>query len=213
MQITPKILRDTEQDFSVQLITTFYSLEKKTEVFMKKWFVILVGVLSFIPSYMVFAESDRSCTHTGTWYGGSEPYKYQYTFIPTVPAGRFTAIADGVYSPDVLGGAAVATKWSGEMVRRPGESAYEIRLIALASGYLVPPSEDPPKIWAVKGDVRFDGCNTLIIEYDWFAIYDWEKVPFVDDPEPYNWIVPPNDTIVETIKRMPMDTTLPVPPQ
>lgn len=188
---------------------------------MKKWLVVVVGIVSFIPSFMAFADGDRSCTHTGTWYGGSVPFKYQYTFIPTVPAGRFTAFADGVYSPEVLGGAAVATTWTGEIVRRPGggsntdndDSAYEIRLIALASGYLIPPPEDPPNIWAVKGNVRFDGCDTLIIEYDWFAIYAWDAVPFVDEPEPNNWLVPPAPPIVETIKRMPTDSKLPAPPQ
>jgi hypothetical protein len=186
---------------------------------MKKSLFILLAIAAFVLSSMVFADSDRSCTHTGTWYGGSEPFKYQYTFIPTVPAGRFTAIADGVYSPAILTNpmnpgvlTELATTWTGEMMRKPGESAYEIRLIALASTYpIAPPPADPPEIWAVKGDVMFEGCDAIVIEYDWFAIYEWDKVPFVDEPDV--WLLSSGEKIIETIKRMPVDSKLPAPPQ
>ena len=191
---------------------------------MKKLLVFAVGLLAFIPSFMAFAESDRKCTHTGTWYGGSyrqdhEGYKYQYTFIPTKPKGRFSAMADGVYNPDTLGGAAVATTWTGEMVRKSKRdsddgndgAAYEIRLIALTSTDPYEPPEVLPMIWAVKGYVKFDGCDTLIIRYDWFGIYSWYKVPFVDEPD--TWLLNSGQEIVETIKRMPMDSKLTVPPQ
>ena len=191
---------------------------------MKKWLAILITFLSFTSSFMAFAESDRNCTQTGTWYGGSyrqdhEGYKYQYTFIPTKPRSRFSVMADGVYNPDSLGGAAVATTWTGEMVRKPSgdsddandNSAYEIRLIALTTMDAIEPPEELPMIWAVKGDVKFDGCNTIVIEYDWFGIYPWDKVPFVDEPDV--WLLNSSQTIVETIKRMPIDSKLPEPPQ
>ena len=186
---------------------------------MKKWLKSVVGIVSFFSCFVSFADSDRSCIHTGTWYGGSAPFKYQYTFIPTVPGDRFTVFADGVYSPAILTNPVnpgvlteLATTWTGELVRKPGSSAYEIRLIALASTYpVVPPSTDPPEIWAVRGDVMFDGCDMIVIEYDWFAIYDWEKVPFVDEPDV--WLLSSGQSIIETIKRMPMDSKLPAPPQ
>lgn len=193
---------------------------------MKTRLVIVVGFLSIISSFMAFAESDRKCTQTGTWYGGSynddhEGYKYQYTFIPTKPGRRFSVTADGVYNPDTLGAAEVATTWTGEMVKKPSKaiggsddsndgSTYEIRLIALTSTDPIDPPEVLPMIWAVKGDVRFDGCNTLMITYDWFAVYTWEKVPFVDEPD--MWVLNSGQAIDESIKRMPMNTKLPTPP-
>jgi hypothetical protein len=103
--------------------------------------------------------------------------------------------------------AAVATTWTGALVRKPG-GTYEMRLIALTTTDPTEPPEELPMIWAVKGDVRFDGCDTIIIEYNWFGIYEWDKVPFV--VEPATWLIySGQDPIVETIKRMLGDTELP----
>ena len=193
---------------------------------MKKWLWVVIGIVSFLSPFTIYADSDKNskqnCTQTGTWYGGSyvpehEGYKYQYTFIPIETEGHYSVTADGVYNPDTLG-AEVATTWTGQMVKKHGRhggkakdnSAYEIRLIALTSTDPVDPPEVLPMIWAVKGDVRFDGCDTLIIEYDWFAIHTWDKVPFVDEPDV--WLLYDGQKIVETIKRMPMKSKLPTPP-
>ena len=182
---------------------------------MKKLLVIIAVVVFFtiVSSFTVFAKGANECTPAGTWYGGSyyeghAGYKYHYTFTPT-QAGRFFAMADGAYYPDSLG-VAIITTWTGEMVEKSGGS-YEIRLIGISLTDPNEPSEESPMIWAGKGDVQFDGCDKMTIEYNFFAIYEWDKVPFVDDP--VTWVLySGDDPIVETIKRMHMGTELPVPP-
>ena len=173
------------------------------------------------------AHGDR-CSPTGTWYGGSyrlehAGYKYQYSFVPS-GQGLYFAMADGVYNPDTLM-AAVATTWTGVLQwKRDGdddeyddaykksEGGYEIRLIALTSNDPIDPPEELPMIWAVRGDLLIKDCHTITIEYDWFAIYEWDQVPFVD--EPVTWLIlSGDDPIIETIKRMPMYSELPVPPE
>jgi hypothetical protein len=170
-------------------------------------------LLMFVISAPVFAEDGR-CTPTGTWYGGSyvpdhEGYKYQYTFVQSEP-GRYFAMADGAYNPDTLG-AAVATTWTGELVKTSG-NAYEIRLIALTTTDPTDPPNELPMVWAVRGNVRFDGCDRMVIEYDWFVVYEWGKIPFVDVPAVWN-LYDGEGPIVETIIRMPTGTTLPRPPR
>ena len=169
--------------------------------------------LTVVISAPIYAENSR-CTPTGTWYGGSynpenEGYKYHYTFVPAEP-GSYFAMADGAYNPDTLG-AAVATTWTGELVKRSGNT-YEIRLIALTSTDPTDPPDVLPMVWAVKGNVRFEGCDKITIEYDWFAIYEWGKVPFVDMPAQWN-LYAGEGPIVETIIRMPMGKTPPRPPR
>ena len=183
---------------------------------MKKLLVIIAAVVFFIivSSFIVFAGGGNKCNPAGTWYGGSyvpehEGFKYQYTFVPSKP-GQFFAMADGAYNPDSLG-AAVATTWTGELVKKSGGS-YEIRLISLMTTDPIHPPEELPMIWAVRGDVQFDGCDKITIKYNWFAIYAWDKVPFVDDP--VTWLIHAgDDPIVETIRRMFMDTELPPLPE
>jgi hypothetical protein len=162
---------------------------------------------------MVFAEGVSECSPAGTWYGGSynpdnAGYKYQYTFSP-IKAGRFFAMADGAYNPDSLG-AAVATTWTGELVKQTGKN-YEIRLIALTTNDPTEPPEELPMIWALRGDVRLEGCDQITITYDWFTICEWDKVPFVDDPVSWNHFAG-DEPIVDTIRRMPMGTELPEAP-
>jgi hypothetical protein len=175
--------------------------------------VLTVLLLVFIASSPIYAGGTGECSPAGTWYGGSynpenEGYKYQYTFFP-IKAGRYSAMADGAYNPDSLG-AAVATTWTGEVYRAEGDS-YEIRLIALTTNDPTEPPEELPMIWAVKGDLEVDGCDTITITYNWFAIYEWDKVPFVDEPIAWN-LYAGSDPIVETIQRMPTGTELPEAP-
>ena len=56
-----------------------------------------------------------------------------------------------------------------------------------------------------------DGCDKMTIKYDWFAIYEWDKVAFVDDL--VTWLRYSDDEpLVETVKRIHIDTELPAPP-
>ena len=71
-------------------------------------------------------------------------------------------MADGAYNPDSLG-AAVATTWTGEVVKTTANS-YEIRLIALTTNDPTAPPEELPMIWAVRGDLEMDGCDRITIE-------------------------------------------------
>jgi hypothetical protein len=135
---------------------------------------LTVVILAFGSSFLVCAEGVSECSPAGTWYGGSynpdnAGYKYQYTFVP-MQAGRFFAMADGAYNPDSLG-AAVATTWTGELVKKKGKN-YEIWLIALTTNDPTEPPEELPMIWAVRGDVQLDGCDQIKITYGWFAIYE-----------------------------------------
>jgi hypothetical protein len=175
--------------------------------------ILVVGISILISSVPIYSSGVSECSPAGTWYGGSynpenAGYKYQYTFSP-MKAGRFFAMADGAYNPDSLG-AAVATTWTGEVVRAKANS-YEIRLIALTTNDPTEPPEELPMIWAVRGDLKIDGCDTITITYTWFAIYKWDTVPFVDAPVSWN-LHAGDDPIVETIRRMPTGTTLPKAP-
>jgi len=127
--------------------------------------VLTVVILAFGSSFMVFAGGVSECSPAGTWYGGSynpdnAGYKYQYTFSP-MKAGRFFAMADGAYNPDSLG-AAVATTWTGELVKKSGKN-YEIRLIALTTNDPTEPPEELPMIWAVRGDARLETASMIFI--------------------------------------------------
>jgi hypothetical protein len=175
--------------------------------------ILVVVVLALGSSFAVFAGGVGECSPAGTWYGGSynpdhAGFKYQYTFTPT-KTGRFFAMADGAYNPDSLG-VAVATTWTGELVKKSGKG-YEIRLIALTTNDPSHPPEELPMIWGVRGDVLLEGCDKMTITYDWFAIHEWDKVPFVDDPVNWN-LFAGDEPIVETIKRMPMGTDIPEAP-
>jgi hypothetical protein len=172
--------------------------------------VVILVVCSAISGY---AGGAGECSLAGTWYGGSynpenAGYKYQYTFSP-VKGGRFFAMADGAYNPDSLG-AAVATTWTGEVVKTTG-GGYEIRLIALTTNDPTEPPEELPMILAVRGDLEKDGCDTITIRYTWFAVYQWDTVPFVDEPVAWN-LYAGSDPIVETIQRMPTGSELPEAP-
>jgi hypothetical protein len=181
---------------------------------MKKFVLIVmtVVILTFVSSFMVFAGGVSDCSPAGTWYGGSyfpehAGFKYQYTFIP-VKAGRFLLTAEGAYNPDSLG-AAVATTFTGELVKK-ADGSFEIRLIALTTTDPTHPPEELPMIVAGKADVQFDGCDKMIITYNWAAFYKWDSVPFVDDP--VAWMILPGKPTVETLNRMRMETQLPEAP-
>jgi hypothetical protein len=182
---------------------------------MKKCILIVMSVviLVVVSSFMVFAgEKDSDCSPAGTWYGGSSfpdhaGFKYQYTFIP-VEADRFLLTAEGAYNPDSLG-AAVATTFTGELVKK-ADGSFEIRLIALTTTDPTHPPEELPMIVAGKADVQFDGCDKMIITYDWAGFYKWDSVPFVDYP--VAWMIKPDKPTVETLNRMRMGTELPEAP-
>ncbi|HKJ84523.1 MAG TPA: hypothetical protein VKA06_00530 [Spirochaetia bacterium] len=161
---------------------------------MKRLVLLMAVMLVF--GGMLFAGGAKEDELRGTWYGGSSNpdnagYKYQYTFVPTGRA-RWYAMADGAYNPDSLG-AAVATRWTGEVVRRNG--VYEIRLIALTTNDPTEPPEELPSVQAVRGRVTFDEDDAVQIVYDLYAIYDWGQTPFVDQPGA--WFLAPGEGVIE----------------
>lgn len=160
----------------------------------RKWILtVLVLVVVAVPPLFAMGARDEL---QGTWYGGSSNpdnagYKYQYTFIPTGP-NRWYAMADGAYNPDSLG-AAVATRWTGEVVKSGGR--YEIRLIALTTNDPDEPPEELPTIQAVRGWIESEGEGEVMISYDLYALYDWNQVPFEEEPEA--WLLAPGEGLIE----------------
>lgn len=53
-----------------------------------------------------------------------------------------------------------------------------------------------------------DSDHQLTIEYDLYALYDWNQIPFVDTPA--EWFLPPGSErkIIENVHRMRMDTQI-----
>lgn len=165
-----------------------------------KWILmaLVLLVVAALPLVAMGAQDELQ----GTWYGGSSNpdnagYKYQYTFIPTGP-NRWYVMADGAYNPDSLG-AAVATRWTGEVVKSGG--TYEIRMIALTTNDPDEPPEELPTIQAVRGWIERTEKSEVVISYDLYALYDWNQVPFEEDPEA--WFLAPGDGVIEeAISRM-----------
>lgn len=171
---------------------------------------VLFCVLAVVAAVPLFAAGSQEESVTGTWFGGSSNeenagYKYQYTFIKNGPDSYY-ATADGAYNPDSLG-AAVATNWTGELMKNE-DGSYTIRLISLTTNDPVEPPEELPSILAVEGTVQMNGNEEMTIRYHYFAMHDWDTVPFMD--KPVQWMLPPgSDPIVERIHRMPSDSVLP----
>ena len=179
---------------------------------MKRIFLILVVLAIAVTG--VFASGTRSKSGEadplcGTWYGGDPNpdligYKYHYSFIPTGPD-RWYIMAQGIYNPDSLG-AAVMSKWTGEVVRSGG--VYEMRIMVMTTTDPVDPPDEFPIIMAARGWITVNLENEIETSYDQWGAYTWGTTPFVD--EPATWMLPPNSNVItEVLHRIRMDVDLP----
>lgn len=151
------------------------------------------------------AKEDTDYSPAGTWYGGSDLAKYQYTFIPG-DSGRFFLTAQAAYSPNLIGVALLNT-FTGELVKKTANN-YELRLMALTRKDPGDP-EDMPGIVAGKADVQIDG-DKMTLSYNWAGFYGWEQIPFVDAPHTWHPALS-EGPVIETLSRMQMGTELPSP--
>jgi hypothetical protein len=114
-------------------------------------------------------------------------------------------MAQGIYNPDSLG-AAVMSKWTGEVVRSGG--VYEMRIMAMTTTDPVDPPDEFPIIMAARGWITVNSENEIETSYDQWGAYAWGTTPFVD--EPATWMLPPNSTVIrEVLHRIRMDVDLP----
>jgi hypothetical protein len=143
------------------------------------------------------AEISELCFPGGTWWGGSEGFKYLLTIVP-IRAGLYSVNFQAAYSVEGLG-FPVETEWNGEMKRkRHGYKIWAISLVNTDAGF--PPGQ-LPIIQAVRGTIEFDDCDTLTLTWNFFKVYFWGHVPFVDPPDAPG----PPTPILETYSRMPRE--------
>lgn len=161
--------------------------------------IFSVVIVLFIGAVLASAQGFRSeCNPAGTWYGGSIPFKYLLTIIPT-EGNRYTVVYDSTYSLTAAG-FAVSTRYTGELIRR----ADDLKLNAMAihntsSTYPVNPST--LQIWAIAQTGKFTDCDTLQMTDDVAAAYLWtsNKIPLKDAPD-YLILSSP---LIETYHRLP----------
>ncbi len=137
------------------------------------------------------------CSPAGTWYGGgSGPAKYLLTITQTY-FGHYTYSYDEGFTPAVP----KLSEYSGELVR-VGFNTYVGRAIALANMSSAPPNAGgiPPQIWAIRETGRLTDCNTMEFDIDFFGVYQWGRIPFVDQPDASK--LPVEGVIHETYTRM-----------
>lgn len=163
---------------------------------------LLVLMVVVAASAQVWASGNAEDELSGTWYGGSESpdhagFKYQYVIVPTGPD-QWGVTAHGAYNADSIG-AAVKTPWAGEVAKNGDE--YELRLIALTTNDPVDPPEELPTIQAVRAMMSIDSEGVGHITYDFYALYTWDQIPYVD--EPATWVLEPGaGEIKETMHRV-----------
>jgi hypothetical protein len=153
-----------------------------------------------------FAEGPQlktQCSPVGNWYGGSEGTAKYIASITPIDGSHFNIIWHGAYSlakaqPPIP----VLTIIPGQFTaQRHGKWEFE----GTAGGYSNTSDAFPPATYpdltVVHYRVRFEGCNTMIVQHDFFGAYTWasHRTPFVDQPDYTVAPVP----IVETYKRLP----------
>ncbi len=160
---------------------------------------LLVAMALLIGALQAGAQGLRTdCNPAGTWYGGSAPFKYQLTIIPT-EGNRYTVIFDGAYSLTTAG-FAVSTRYTGELIRKADHFKLNAMAIHNTSGtYPVNPAT--LQIWAISQTGGFTDCDTLQMSDDVAAGYLWasSKIPLKDPPD-YLILTSP---LVETYHRLP----------
>ena len=143
---------------------------------------LLIIVITIVAVSCIAQGFGNECNPVGTWYGGSDAsagMKYLLR-ITAGPAGRYTVTYELGFVPKI----ARLSPYSGEMVKTlDGFVVYSLALANLDP--TPPPLGGPaPDIWAVRAQMRFEGCDTLKSTIDFIGIYKWGvKVPFVDVPD------------------------------
>lgn len=157
--------------------------------------LLTLSLVLFSPALWAqeIAEMQGACSLEGTWYGGSPTAKYLLTIVPA-SGGDYTLIWDGAYPPQILGPGIVAkTMLTGSIikVRRRGYEAFAIGMSTKGDAITL------PNVGAVHAVVSLTGCNTLLLKFDFFGMYLWDKTPFSDLPD-----VSMPAGFTETYKRM-----------
>lgn len=161
-------------------------------------FLLLTGV---VPSFgQGFGQGpNRECSPAGTWYGGAEnSAKYLLTVVATEP-GHYSVVYDQGFTPAIP----KLSPFVGRLAQvRHGGLVGQV--IALANLSAVPPPQGGPnpQIWAAREFGHMVDCDTLEFEIDFYGVYAWGKVPFVDPPDGSR--LPPSGVIRETYLRMPI---------
>ncbi len=140
------------------------------------------------------------CNPAGTWYGGSGPFKYLLTIIPT-EGNRYAVIFEGTYSLAASAfGFAVSTRYTGELIRKADHLKLNAMGIHNTSG-TAPVNPATLHIWAITQTGGFSDCDTLQMTDDFAGGYLWtsNKVPLKDAPD-YVVLASP---LVETYHRLP----------
>ncbi len=155
---------------------------------------IIVIALLALPCFAQGFGND--CNPVGTWYGGSDttPGMKYLLKIAAGPAGRYDVTYEIGFVPKIPR----LSAYSGEMVKT--HDGFVVYSLALANLVSTPPplGGPPPQIWAVRAQMKFEGCDTLKSTIDFIGLYDWGvKVPFLDFPD----ISVPGGT--ESYRRMP----------
>ena len=167
---------------------------------------ILVAIFSASVAMSGFAQNQNSCSPAGAWYGGSEgTVKYLGSITP-IDGSTYTLLFDGAYSTKDIG-FPVKTIFAGTFkAQKYGEYLFEGSGGGLANPSDAMPPKTGPAILVVHFRMRFEDCNTLKFDYDFFGGYFMGngKVPFVDVPDFFPAPVP----IHETYKRLPINCPL-----
>ncbi len=162
--------------------------------------IVWLGMVLLAGGLQAPAQGFRAdCNPAGTWYGGSAPFKYLLTIIPT-QGNHYAVLYDSTYSL-AASGFALSTRYTGELIRKDGELKLNAIAIHNTSG-IFPVNPDTLHIWAITQTGRFtDNCDTLQMTDDVAAGYLWtsNKVPLKDDPD-YLILTSP---LVETYHRLP----------
>ncbi len=168
---------------------------------MGKKILLLGAIVAFAGALNAGAQGFRTdCNPAGTWYGGSTPFKYLLTIIPT-EGNRYSVTYDSTYSLAASAfGFAVSTRYTGELIRK----ADQLKLNAMAIHNLngtAPVNPSTLHIWAITQTGGFTDCDTLQMTDDFAAGYLWasNKVPLKDVPD-YLILSSP---LVETYHRLP----------
>jgi hypothetical protein len=157
-------------------------------------------------------NAGSSCSPVGAWFGGgldspSTPNTVKYTmFISQNDGNTFTLVFDGAYTQAKIG-VPVATIVPGVLKKRPhGQWKYEGAAGVLINRSDAFPPATKPDLVVIHYRAKFDGCDTLIVQHDFFGGYAWDsnKTPLVDAPD-YR---PAPTPIYEVYKRL--ETTCPI---
>ena len=147
----------------------------------------LVFILLFAVSTLAQQGMGNDCTPAGTWYGGSV-VAYQLTVAPSAPAGHYTFIFQGIYTPPPP--TTIAAFVSGEMVKKG--NVYEGSMLSLGgdNAFLNP---NPAAIGKMPDlevgwvSMEMVDCNTIKNVIPFFGIYFGPFGLFDTGPGPGIW--------------------------